>query len=186
MSGVTEKEKMLSGQPYQCMDKELTVERARCREFTKRYNESDPSDFRLRASILKELLGNYHKTALIEAPFRCDYGYNISIGKRFFANFDCVFLDVNPIKIGDHVLLGPGVHIYTVNHPLEAGRRKTFEEHGREVVIGDNVWIGGKAIICPGVTIGENSVIGAGSVVVKDIPANVLAVGNPCRVVKGI
>lgn len=177
---------MLQGLPYKSMDRELAEERHHCRSLLKQYNESEADDFKGRAQVLKQLLGTYHKTAVIEGPFRCDYGYNISVGKYFFANFDCVFLDVNPIVIGDHVKLGPGVHIYTVNHPLDAMERKTFVETGRPVALGDNVWIGGKSVLCPGVSIGENAVIGAGSVVVKDIPAGVLAVGNPCRVIRAL
>ncbi len=182
----SEKENMLAGKRYGAFDAELVAERANCRKTVELFNGCSSDDFAGRAKALRKLLGICPKDAFIEPPFRCDYGYNISVGKRFYANFDCVFLDVNPIEIGDHVMMGPGVHIYTVNHPLDPVERKTFDEYGQPVTIANNVWIGGKAIICPGVKIGENSVIGAGSVVTKDIPANVMAAGNPCRVIKAI
>ncbi len=175
---------MLVGELYCAMDRELSEERKACRALLYEYNASDPSDFSLRATVLKELLGGFHKTALIEAPFRCDYGYNITVGKRFYANFDCVFLDVCPIRIGDGTMLGPGVHLYTATHPLDSKARATYKESGQSVTIGNNVWIGGRAIILPGVNIGDDCVVGAGSVVTKDVPARMLVVGNPARIVR--
>lgn len=182
----SEKEKMLAGELYHAFDPELSAERLSCRQRLREFNDSLPEDFAKRARILKELLGRYHKTTYIEPPFRCDYGYNISVGEKFYANFDCVFLDVCPINIGENVMLGPGVHIYAAKHPLDPVERATFIESGSSVTIGDNVWIGGRAIVMPGVSIGENTVIGAGSVVTKSIPKNVVAAGSPCRVTREI
>ncbi|MNC32530.1 Maltose O-acetyltransferase [compost metagenome] len=122
--------------------------------------------------------------AYIEPSFRCDYGYNIFLGKNFYANFDCVILDVCPVHIGDNCMLAPGVHIYTATHPLDAETRNSGVEFGKPVTIGHNVWIGGRAVINPGVTIGDNVVVGSGSVVTKDIPANAVVAGNPARVIK--
>ncbi|MDQ8205052.1 sugar O-acetyltransferase [Pelagicoccus sp. SDUM812003] len=175
---------MLAGEFYQAMDPQLSGERLRCRELIHAYNATPPNAFAQRAQLLRELFGGTHKTAYIEPPFRCDYGYNVFVGKAFYANFDCVFLDVNRIEIGEHVKLGPGVHLYTAAHPTDPEDRKAYKEFGKPIRIGANVWIGGGAIVCPGVTIGENAVIGAGSVVTKDIPANVMAAGNPCRVIR--
>ncbi len=180
----TEKEKMIAGEFYKAMDAELSADRLKARDAIHAYNATEPKQFKERAALLKQLLGATHKTAFIEPPFRCDYGYNIRVGKAFYANFDCVMLDVCPIEIGDHVKLGPGVHLYTAAHPIDSAERKAFVEFGKPIRIADNAWIGGGTIVCPGVTIGENAVIGAGSVVTKDIPANVVAVGNPCRVVR--
>lgn len=182
----SEKEKMLSGELYFAMDPELAKERNECRLLIHQYNATHPEDFAERARILKDLLGSYHKTALIEPTFRCDYGYNISVGKAFYANFDCVFLDVASIAIGDNVMLGPSVHIYTATHPVDPEVRITYKESGIPVTIGNNVWIGGKAVICPGVTIGNNSVVGAGSVVTKDVPERVVVAGNPARIIREI
>lgn len=185
-SNASEKEKMLSGELYFAMDPELAKEREQCRVLIHGYNTAAPDDFAKRAKVLKQLLGAYHKTALIEPPFRCDYGYNISVGKAFYANFDCVFLDVAPISIGDNVMLGPGVHIYAATHPIDPTIRITYKELGKSITIGNNVWIGGKSVICPGVSIGDNSVIGAGSVVTKNVPARVVVAGNPARILREI
>lgn len=183
---MTEKEKMLACMGYNAFDAELVSERKKCRRLTEVFNRSDADEFAERAQVMRQLLGHCPKEAYIEPPFRCDYGYNISVGKKFYANYDCVFLDVNSITIGDHVFIGPGVHIYTVSHPIDPIERRTFAEYGRPVVIRDNVWVGGRVVICPGVTIGDNTVIGAGSVVANDIPAGVVAGGNPCRVIKKV
>lgn len=180
----TEKEKMLAGEPYLANAPELAQERLACRQRVHRYNATEPEAFAERAAILRELLGSYHKTALIEPHFRCDYGYNIHLGKTFYANFGCVFLDVNPIRIGDNVKLGPNVQLYTAGHPTDPAQRRRFLEFGKPITIGHNVWIGGGAIVLPGVTIGNDSVIGAGSVVTKPIPPGVIAAGNPCRALK--
>ena len=181
---MTEKEKMLSGAPYRAFDPQLSAERLACRQRLKAFNDSEPDQFAKRAIILKELLGDTHKTAYIEPPFRCDYGYNIHVGQKFYANFDCVFLDVNPIRIGDNVMLGPGVHLYTATHPLGPKERATLLESGKPIAIGNDVWIGGRAIVMPGVTIGDGAVIGAGGVVTKDVPARAIVAGNPARFIR--
>lgn len=180
----TEKEKMLAGEPYKAMDRELSAERLAARQAIHAYNATAPVQFAERAAILKSLLGSYHKTAFIEPDFRCDYGYNIHVGKAFYANFGCVMLDVNRIQIGDHVKLGPNVQLFTAGHPVDPEERTAFWEFGKPIKIGDKVWIGGGSIILPGVTIGEGTTIGAGSVVTKSIPARVVAAGNPCRVLR--
>jgi len=180
---MTEKEKMLAGELYNPADPELAAERVHARKITKAFNECDSADVRNKDILLRQLI-HAQGSFLIEPSFQCDYGYNIELGKNFFANFNCVFLDVMPITIGYNVMLGPGVHIYTATHPTNPQERLTFLESAKPVTIGNNVWIGGGAIICPGVTIGDNCTIGAGSVVTKDIPANSIAVGNPCNVIR--
>ncbi len=181
----TEKEKMLAGEPYLAWDEELVAERVACRNTLQKLNNSIPETPEWRAAI-NELLPNA-PDAYLEPPFRCDYGSNIKVGKNFYANFNCVVLDVGEVIIGDNVLLAPNVQIYTAGHPLDVkGRVEEAVEFGHKITIGDNVWLGGGVIVCPGVNIGANSVIGAGSVVTKDIPDNVAAAGNPCRVIKPI
>ncbi len=181
----SEKEKMLSGELYDALDPELTHERARCRELCKLLNDSaeDVPDERKR--ILSELFGTA-VDAIIQPPFYCDYGTNITLGSKVYFNFNCVVLDVMPVVIGDNTLIGPAVQIYTATHPLDAVERRGGLESARSITIGCDVWIGGGAIICPGVTIGDRSVIGAGSVVTKSIPADVIAAGNPCRVLRSL
>ncbi|CAH0120779.1 MULTISPECIES: sugar O-acetyltransferase [unclassified Paenibacillus] len=180
----TEKEKMLAGELYYGFDPELTEERQRARRLTRLFNSTVETETEERTRILKELFGSTGDSIYIEPNFRCDYGYNIHVGDNFYANFDCVILDVNEVRIGKNAFLAPGIHIYTAGHPLDAETRNTGLEYGKPVTIGDNVWIGGGSIINPGVTIGDNVVIGSGSVVTKDIPSNVVAAGNPCRVIK--
>jgi maltose O-acetyltransferase len=182
----TEKERMLDGQFYNAMDPELMRERMNARKLTRLYNESLETDGNERTKILKQLFGTTGKNAYIEPTFRCDYGYNIHVGENFFANFDCVFLDVCEIRIGDNCFIAPGVHIYTATHPLNANERISGVEYGIPVKIGNNVWIGGGAIINPGVTIGNNVVIASGAVVTNDVPDNVLAGGNPAKIIKRI
>ena len=180
---MTEKEKMLSGKLYFSADKELARERNCARKLCYEFNRTSPLKYGRRIKILQKLFRTDNRCH-IESPFYCDYGYNIKFGENFYANYGCVILDVNLVKIGNNVLLGPYVQIYTASHPLDCGKRNSGFEYGLPIEIGDNVWIGGGAIILPGVVIGNNSVIGAGSVVTKDIPSNVLVVGNPCRVIK--
>jgi maltose O-acetyltransferase len=180
----TEREKMLAGELYNASDAELREARLRARRLTRAYNETTEIEGRERTAILKELLGGVAGAIGIEPPFYCDYGSNIYVGDNFYMNFGCVILDCNRVTIGKNVMCGPGVHIYAAHHPVKACERIKGPELASPVTIGDNVWIGGGAIICPGVTIGNNTTIGAGSVVVDDIPDNVLAVGNPCRVVR--
>ncbi|MGN1415758.1 MAG: sugar O-acetyltransferase [Oscillospiraceae bacterium] len=138
------------------------------------------------SEMLKNILGKYGENCTILPPFRCDYGFNISVGENFFANYNLTVLDVGRVTIGDNVMMGPNVSIYTAGHPVHYEARNTMYEYGIAVTIGDNCWIGGNAVICPGVTIGSGSVIGAGSVVTRDIPDNVIAAGDPCRVIREI
>lgn len=173
-----EKRKMIAGELYDAGDDLLRSERRRARQLTHRYNHSSPEEGELRKQWLDELLGGY-QGGTIEPTFRCDYGYNIYLGKNFYANFDCVILDVCEVHIGDNCLLAPGVHIYTATHPLDAETRVGGAEFGKSVKIGDNVWIGGRAVINPGVTIGDNAVVASGAVVTKDVPANCVVGGNP-------
>ncbi|MDY3552582.1 sugar O-acetyltransferase [Gemmata sp. JC717] len=179
----TEREKMLAGELYDPLDQELTASRTRARDLLWNLNATRESDAAVRASILKELFGSMGAGVWLQPPFFCDYGANIHLGERVYFNFNCVLLDVCEIRVGDRTLFGPAVQIYAATHPLDAELRKT-RELGKPVRIGSDVWVGGGAIIAPGVTIGDRTVIGAGSVVTKDVPAGVLAVGNPCRVVR--
>jgi len=180
-----EKDKMLKGLFYNANDEQLVRERDRARSLLYEFNNLSPDEKEKKQEIIRKLIktkGSFH----IEAPFYCDYGYNIEVGENFFANFGCVILDVNKVTIGDNVLLGPYVQIYTAAHPTNPIKRLSGKEFGKPIVIGNNVWIGGGAIICPGVKIGNNVTIGAGSVVTKSLPDNVVAVGNPCRIIKRV
>lgn len=182
--GKTEKQKMLAGELYVAADPELTSERQRARRLIRIYNstrEDQPSE---RLEILAELFGAVGPKVEIESPFYCDYGSNIYAENGLYMNFGCVILDCNRVNIGENLLCGPQVQIYTAFHPTDPQIRLSGRELATEINIGNNVWIGGGSIICPGVTIGDNSTIGAGSVVVKDIPANVVAAGNPCRIIR--
>lgn len=155
------------------------------RQLTQRLNAIDRSDFDGIKAIVKQLFGK-SEYAFVNPPFYCDYGFNIEVGDNFFANYNCTILDVAKVKIGKNCLLAPNVAIYTAGHAVDPELRAAMYEYGMPVTIGDNVWIGGSSVICPGVTIGDNSVIGAGSVVTKDIPSDVVAAGNPCRVIRAI
>ncbi len=174
---------MLSGGLYDAGDPELTAARSRARALTEAFNTPGKPEAE-RRTLLRELLGGVGTVFCIEPPFRCDYGGNIFLGERFYANYDCIFLDVARIDIGDDAFLAPRVCIYTAGHPLDADVRNQGLEYGKPVRIGNSVWIGGNSILCPGVTVGDGTVIGAGSVVTKDIPGHVLAAGNPCRVLR--
>jgi maltose O-acetyltransferase len=182
----SEKEKMVNGELYQAADPELVKERLNARRLTRLYNESLETEDEKRRELLRELFGTVGNNYYIEPTFRCDYGYNIHVGENFYANFDCVFLDVCEIRIGDNCFLAPGVHIYTATHPIEAEARISGAEFGKPVTIGHNVWIGGRAIINPGVNIGHNVVIASGAVVTKDVPDNVVVGGSPARIIKQI
>ena len=176
---MTERERMLSGQLYDAGDETLTAARGRAKRLTWRYHQLDPTDWDSRTQILQELLGHLGEDSWIEPPFRCDYGTQISIGDHFFANYDCIFLDVAPITIGNRVMFGPRVCLYTAGHPLDAATRNTGLEFGKPIAIGDDVWLGGNVVVLPGVTIGAGTVVAAGSVVRRDLPPHVLAAGNP-------
>ncbi|MDD5622182.1 MAG: sugar O-acetyltransferase [Actinomycetota bacterium] len=182
---MTEKEKMLSGQLYLSTDEELTRERNYAKRLCFKFNKTDPTRHDRKMAILKKLFRT-DNNCYIEPPFYCDYGYNIIVGKGFYANHGCVILDVNTVKIGDDALLGPGVQICTPLHPIDHCERNSGLEYGLPIEIGNNVWIGAGAVILPDLKIGNNSIIGAGSIVTGDIPSNVLAVGNPCKVIKEI
>lgn len=183
---MTEREKMLAGLAYRASDPELSEARTNCRRLTRLFNTSAETEVERRRQILDELFGALGPNAEIEPPFRCDYGANIYAGARLFMNFGCVILDCGKVTIGDGVLIGPAVQIYAAHHPINPAERASGIEFGGSVTIGNNVWIGGGAIIGPNVTIEDNSIIGAGSVVTRSIPANVVAVGNPCRVIRAI
>ncbi|WP_435359456.1 maltose acetyltransferase domain-containing protein [Haloarchaeobius sp. DFWS5] len=180
----TEKEKMLRGDLYDPSDPILSEEHHHAREECQRFNRTDVSETAERNVILADLFGAVGDDVTVKPPFRCDYGYNISVGDRFFANFDCVFLDVCAIDFGDDCMLGPGVHVYTATHPLEADERASGEEYGKPVTVGDDVWIGGQAVVNPGVTIGDGAVVAAGAVVTDDVPPAVVVGGNPTAVIK--
>lgn len=182
----TEKQKMLAGELYMAWDPELTRERANARRLTRLYNQTAETDDELRMRILKELLGSTGNNLAMEPNIRFDYGYNIHVGENFYANFDCTILDVCEVRIGDNCLFGPGVHVYTATHPVDPYERIKGPEYGKPVTIGNNVWVGGRAIINPGVTIGHNVVIASGAVVTKDIPDHTIVGGNPARAIRQI
>ncbi|WP_273836788.1 sugar O-acetyltransferase [Halococcus sp. PRR34] len=179
----TEKTKMLDGEPYDASDPELVAEREHARTLTRQYNATDETDHERRNELLDELLGSVGEDCHVEPPFRCDYGDNIHVGENFYANVDCVVLDVCRVEIGHNCLLGPGVHVYTATHPIDAAERAEGLESGEPVTIGDDVWIGGRAVIDPGVTVGDGAVVGSGAVVTEDVPAGVVVKGNPAEIV---
>lgn len=183
---MTETDRMLSGKLYLASDPDLVCARSRARQLTGRYNAGGDCGGEYRRTLLARLLGRVGADCYIEAPFRCDYGFNIAVGDGFYANYDCIFLDVAKITIGSRVLLGPRVCLFTAGHPVDASIRAEGLEFGKPITIGDEVWIGGNSVVNPGVTIGPGSVIGSGSVVTRDIPAGVIAAGNPCRVLREI
>lgn len=184
---MTEKYKMLAGMIYDANnDPALIAERLECKELCRDYNELRPRETEARDRLLRKILGCAKDGLLIEQPFYCDYGYNISVGNNFYANFNLVILDEAPITFGDNVFIAPNCGFYTAGHPIDAVERNKGLEYARPITVGDNVWIGAGVSVLPGVKIGDNCVIGAGSVVVKDIPPYSLAVGNPCKVIKTI
>jgi acetyltransferase-like isoleucine patch superfamily enzyme len=166
-------------------DESIMEEQKICRKKLQKLNFMDRSDFDGIAEVVKELFGKSDR-AFVNPPFYCDYGTNIQVGKNFFANYNCMIIDVARVRIGDNCQMAPNVAIYTAGHPIHPVSRNSMYEYGKEVTIGDNVWIGGNTVICPGVHIGDNVVIGAGSVVTKDIPDWTVAAGNPCRVLRQI
>jgi maltose O-acetyltransferase len=181
----SEKEKMLAGELYDPFDAELVQARERARDLCQDLNASREGDQEVRRRILVRLFGSGGASVWMQPPFYCDYGSNILLGERVFFNFNCVVLDVCQVKIGDFTLFGPAVQIYTATHPMNAEKRRA-QEYGKPIEIGSDVWVGGGAVICPSVKIGSKSVIGAGSVVTRDIPDGVFAAGNPCRVIREI
>ena len=183
---MTEKEKMLSGKPYKGFNDELVKERQDTKEVLYDFNLLRPSEIEKRNEWIGKLFGRVGKEFYIEPPFRCDYGYNISIGENFYSNYNCTILDCAQVTIGNDVLFGPNVSLFTAGHPIHSVPRNEGIEYAFPITIGNNVWIGGGVIVNPGITIGDNVVIGSGSVVTKDIPPNVIAVGNPCKVLKEI
>ena len=182
----SELQKMLDGELYLASDDKLVAMRRRARRLTRLFNQTTEDETAQRDQILHELLGKRGAKIEIEPPFRCDYGSFIEVGENFYANFGCVILDCNWVRIGDNVMLAPNVQIYAAHHPLDASTRIAGPELGSPVSIGRNVWIGGGAIVLPGVSIGDSAVIGAGSVVTRDVPPNVIAAGNPCRVIREV
>jgi len=182
---MTEKQKMLAGELYDPLDPELSRERLRCRDLVKRLNDTCEDQANERTALLHQLFG-VETDVWIQPPFFCDYGSNIRLGSKVFFNFNCVVLDVMPVTIGSNVLFGPAVQIYAATHPIEAEVRRKWLELGKPVNVGSDVWVGGGAIVCPGVTIGNRSVIGAGSVVTRDVPDDVFAAGNPCKVIRDL
>jgi maltose O-acetyltransferase len=184
MSAKTEKAKMLAGELYRSVDPELIADTERAQRLVAEYNATSGEATEIRLALLHQLFGSLGDGTVIRPLFACDYGYNIRLGRNAFINFNCVFLDCAPIEIGDNLQMGPAVQIYTATHPLEADVRRSGLEYARPVNIGHDVWIGGGAIILPGVTIGDRSVIGAGSVVVHDVPAAKVVAGNPARIIR--
>lgn len=182
----SEKEKMLGGEVYDPADMTLIKERARVKTLCQKYNKTSYGEIGTRKSILKEILGKTGDNFTIEPDFYCDYGYNIEIGEAFYANHNLVILDCAKVKIGKNVAIGPNCGLYCAVHPTDPVERAKWVETAKPITIGDNVWLGGNVVVLPGVTIGDNTTIGAGSVVTKDIPSNVVAAGNPCKVLKKI
>lgn len=177
---------MLAGELYDPLDKQLSEERIRTRLLIKALNDSREDDGDERARILKALIPNARAGLWLQPPFYCDYGFNMIVGEKVFFNFNCVVLDVTYVRIGSRTLFGPNVQIYTATHPVDPTERASGVEYAKPITIGEDVWVGGSAVICPGVTIGDRCVIGAGSVVTRDIPADAFAAGNPCRVIRDL
>nr|WP_307775801.1 sugar O-acetyltransferase [uncultured Cetobacterium sp.] len=182
----TEKEKMISGEMYDASDRELVLEREAGKRFCRLYNSTDDTKYEERKELLKGFLGKMGENIHIESEFRAEYGYNLEIDENFYSNYNCLILDVCPVKIGKNVKFGPGVHIYTATHPIDVAERNSGKEFGKPVTIGDNVWIGGRSVIVPGVTLGNNVVVGSGSVVTKNFGDNVVIAGNPAKIIKNL
>lgn len=181
-----EKRKMISGKLYNPLAENLPTERLNVKKLCQKYNNLSPDDMLKRTSIMSKILRKTGQNFLIEQPFWCDYGYNIEIGENFYSNHNLVILDPAKVKFGDNVFIGPNCGFYTPEHPIDAEERNKGLEYAKPITVGNNVWFGGGVQVLSGVTIGDNVVIGAGSVVTKDIPSNVVAVGNPCRISRKI
>ncbi len=183
---MNQKERMLANLPYKAWLDGLNEERLENKKKIYEYNNLPPERWGEKTTLIKRILGRTGENINIEAPFHCDYGYNIEVGENFFANYNLIVLDVGKVRIGNNAQIAPNVAIYTAGHPVHPDSRNSGYEYGIDITIGDNVWIGGNTCIMPGVTIGNNVVIGGGSVVTKDIPDNMIAVGNPCKVIRKI
>lgn len=183
---MNQKERMLAGLPYKAWLDGLSEERMENKLKIYAYNLLRPDEKNKMDELIKDILGKTGENVFVEQPFHCDYGKNIEVGNNFYSNYNCTILDVGRVIIGENVMFAPNVSIYTAGHPIHPNSRNSGYEYGIEVIIGDNVWVGGSVVINPGVHIGNNVVIGSGSVVTKDIPDNVIAVGNPCRVIREI
>lgn len=183
---MTQKERMIANLPYKAWMDGLSEERLENKKRIYQYNHLPPEQWNEQVDLLKRILGKTGDEVCIEPPFHCDYGYNIEVGENFYANYNLVILDVGKVRIGKNVMFAPNVSIYTAGHPVHPDSRNSGYEYGIDITIGDNVWIGGNVCVLPGVKIGDNVVIGAGSVVTKDLPDNVIAAGNPCRVIRKI
>lgn len=182
----SQKERMLSGDLYIADDPELAKDFHKAKRLLREYNQTTEYQETDRQTILKDLFKQSGKKIQIEPPFHTDYGCNTVIGENFYSNYDCIILDIANVKIGNNVMFGPRVSLYTAGHPIDAVIRNEHYEYGKPITIGNNVWVGGNVVFNPGVTIGDNVVIGSGSIVTKDIPSNVIAVGNPCKVLREI
>ncbi|MDY0276773.1 MAG: sugar O-acetyltransferase [Acholeplasma sp.] len=182
---MTEKERMLNGELYISSDKELVLERKLAKQFMDEFNFEE-KDIQKRMDLVKKQFKKVGSNCYITAPLYIDYGSNITVGDNFYANFDCIFLDVNEIIISDNVMFGPRVSLFTATHPIDKDVRNIPLEYGVKIMIGNNVWLGGNVVVNPGVTIGDNTIVGSGSVVTKDIPSDVIAAGNPCKVIRKI
>ena len=180
----TEKEKMLAGESYNCLDPDLEAERHKAKELIRRYNQTETEPERL--TILQQMLGGIGQNPIIWSPFYCSYGKNTYLGDHVFLSYMCTILDNNEVRIGNHVMIGPAVQIYTAAHDLQVKARNQGWEIAKPIVIEENVWIGGGAILLPGVKIGRNAVVGAGAVVTRSVPANTVVAGNPARVIREI
>ena len=184
---MTEKEKMLRGVLYDANnDASLIAERKACKVILHQINALSPLEDEERYKLFRQIIGKVNGSFIIESPFHCDYGYNIELGDNFYMNVNCVILDEAKVTFGDNVFIAPGCGFYTAGHPFDVEQRNSGLEYAKPINVGNNVWIGGNVTVCPGVTIGDNCVIGAGSVVVKDIPSDSLAIGNPCKVIRKI
>lgn len=184
---MTEKEKGRQGLLYNPNhDQELTWQRIACKDLCLEYNQTKHSDLDKRDALIKQIVGKVRDNFVIESSFWCDYGYNIVLGENFYANHNLVILDCAMVTFGDNVFIGPNCSFYTAGHPVGVKERNEGLEYARPITVGNNVWFGGNVVVLPGVSIGDNSIIGAGSVVTKDIPDNVIAVGNPCKVIRKI
>lgn len=183
----SEKDKMLRGELYDAnYDSRLIVERKACKLVLHEINTTSPDNDARRYELFRKIFGKIRGQFIIESPFHCDYGYNIELGENFYMNVNCVILDEAKVRFGNNVFIAPNCSFYTAGHPFDVEQRNRGLEYAMPITVGDNVWIGGNVVVLPGVTIGDNCVIGAGSVVVKDIPANTLAVGNPCKAIRSL